>query len=193
MDAVGVEALADGARLLHEVGDGLVGDHNVHRRDGLLLVQPPDVQLVDRLDAGNLSDRRKIVSAASDFAMHARGMGWAGLGCTTHLLEVVLDVPQVDAAGGALQQDGAAVLDEGQRREQDHDGDAHARAGVGVEARRVVGLPDHQGGDDDADVVEGVADDVGEHAEHAQVAAGALKLGCVVAVLCVRLDGLRRR
>lgn len=47
VDAVGVEALVDGAGLLDEVGHGLVRDDDVGGRDGLLLVEPPDVQLVD--------------------------------------------------------------------------------------------------------------------------------------------------
>lgn len=47
MDAICVEALVDGASLLDEVGHGLVRDDDVGGRDGLLLVEAPDMQLVD--------------------------------------------------------------------------------------------------------------------------------------------------
>lgn len=47
VDAVGVEALVDGSSLLDEVRHGLIRDDYVGGRDGLLLVQPPDVQLMD--------------------------------------------------------------------------------------------------------------------------------------------------
>ena len=54
MDAVGVEALSDGLGLLHEAGYGLVGNDEVDRCDCLFLIQPPDVEFVDRLDSGDL-------------------------------------------------------------------------------------------------------------------------------------------
>lgn len=47
VDAVGVEALVDGPGLLDEVRHGLVRDDDVGGRDGLLLVETPDVQLMD--------------------------------------------------------------------------------------------------------------------------------------------------
>lgn len=54
MDAVGVQALADGAGALHEIRHLVVRDYYVRRRDGLLLVESPDVQLVDGFDARDL-------------------------------------------------------------------------------------------------------------------------------------------
>lgn len=55
VDPVGVEALVDGPSLLDEARDGLVvREHDVRGRDGLLLVEPPDVQLVDRFYAWDL-------------------------------------------------------------------------------------------------------------------------------------------
>lgn len=56
VDSIGMQALVDGAGLLAEAGDGLVGDDDVRGRDGLLLVEPPDVQLVDGFYAGDLDN-----------------------------------------------------------------------------------------------------------------------------------------
>lgn len=74
--------------------------------------------------------------------------------------------------------------------DEDHEGDEGAGGRVRVEPLLVAGLPDNYRGDDDPDVVDGVADHVHQHPEHAQVAAGLLELGRVVAVLRMRLDGL---
>lgn len=57
VDAVGVQAFVDGAGLLDEARYGLVRDHDVRGRDGLLLVEPPDVQLVDGFYAWDLEVR----------------------------------------------------------------------------------------------------------------------------------------
>lgn len=56
MDAVGVQTLPNCPCLVHEAGDRDVGvrDDYVRRRDGFVLGEPPDVQLVDRVDAGDL-------------------------------------------------------------------------------------------------------------------------------------------
>lgn len=102
----------------------------------------------------------------------------------------MLHVVDLDAPGGALEQDGARVLGQRDGADEDHDGYEHARRGVGVKPGLGARLPDDDGGDDDADVVDGVADDVDEDAQHAEVAAGLLHLGHVVAVLGVRPDGL---
>lgn len=109
----------------------------------------------------------------------------------TYLLEVVLHVVNFHAPGRALQQNGPRVLGEWDGAEEDHQGDEHARRRVRVEARVALGLPDDDGGDDDANVVDGVADDVDQDAHHAEVVARLLKLGHVVTVLRVGVeDGL---
>lgn len=105
----------------------------------------------------------------------------------------MLDVVDLDTSRGALEQDSARVLGQRDGADKDHYRDEHARRRVGVEPGLGARLPDDDGGDDDADVVDCVADDVDEDAEHAEVAAGLLRLGHVVAVLCVRPDGLRYR
>jgi hypothetical protein len=53
--AVRVQALEDRLGLPLEVGEGVVVDDNVRRRERLLLVEPPDVQLMDRDHAGDLA------------------------------------------------------------------------------------------------------------------------------------------
>lgn len=53
--------------------------------------------------------------------------------------------------------------------DKDHDGDAHAHGWIGVESAAVVGEPDYCCGDDDAEVVCAVADDVDEDAHHGEV------------------------
>ena len=54
VDSVGVQALPNCPGLVHEGGHVRVRHEDVRRRDRLALVQPPDVQLVHRLDAGDL-------------------------------------------------------------------------------------------------------------------------------------------
>ena len=51
MDAVGMETLAHSLGLGHKRTDVFVFNHDVGACDGLLLVQAPDVELVDTLDA----------------------------------------------------------------------------------------------------------------------------------------------
>jgi hypothetical protein len=58
------------------------------------------------------------------------------------------------------------------RGEDDHEGNSHADAGVGVVATRVVGEPDYEGGDYDADVVDGVADYVEHDGEETEFSRG---------------------
>lgn len=102
----------------------------------------------------------------------------------------MLHVVNLNASGGALEQDGPGVLGQGDGADEDHYRDEHACRRVGVEAGLGARLPDDDGGYDDADVVDGVADDVNEDAEHSEVAAGLLRLGHVVTVLCVGSNGL---
>ncbi len=54
VDPVGVQTFSNCLCLGHEAGDVRVRDDDVRRGDGLLLVEAPDVELVDRDDAGDL-------------------------------------------------------------------------------------------------------------------------------------------
>lgn len=102
----------------------------------------------------------------------------------------MLYVVNLNTSRGALEQDGTGVLGQRDGADEDHYRDKHARRRVGVEPGLGARLPDDDGGDDDTDVVDGVADDVDEDAEHAEVAARLLHLGHVVTVLCVGPNGL---
>lgn len=81
----------------------------------------------------------------------------------------MLDVAQVDPLRRALQQDLAAVFDQRQRGEEDHERDAQPDGRIGVETPRRRGKPDDDGGDDDAYVVDGVAEHMQQGTLHAQV------------------------
>lgn len=105
----------------------------------------------------------------------------------------MLHIVDLNTPGGALEQDGPGVLGQRDGADEDHYRDEHARRRVGVEPGLGARLPDDDGGDDDADVVDGIADDVDEDAEHAEVAAGLLPLSHVVTVLCVGSNGLLYR
>lgn len=112
-------------------------------------------------------------------------------GCfETYLLKIMLHIVDFHAAGRTLQQDCARVLGEWDGAEEDHQGNEHARSRVRVEPRVAFGLPNHDGGDNDADVVDRVADDMDQNSHHAQVMTWLLKLGHVVTVLRVSLEGL---
>lgn len=54
MDAVCMQALHDRFRLVSEAVDGSTVNDDVSGCDGFALVQPPDMEFVDRLDAGDL-------------------------------------------------------------------------------------------------------------------------------------------
>lgn len=104
----------------------------------------------------------------------------------------MLDIGEVDALRRALEQDLAAVLDEGHGREQDYERDGHADGGIGVEPSGRGREPDDDRHDDDAHVVEGVSDDVEQGAEHAKVPSGGLDGVSCVAMLAVQIDGRDR-
>lgn len=107
-----------------------------------------------------------------------------------YLFKIMLHVVDLDTSGGTLEQDGPGVLGQRDGADEDHYSDEHARRRVRVEPGLGARLPDDHGGNDDADVVDGVADDVDENAEHSEIAAGLLPLGHVVTVLCVGSNGL---
>lgn len=102
----------------------------------------------------------------------------------------MLHIVNLHAARRALQQDGARVLGEGDSAAENHEGDEHARCRVRVEACVALGLPNHDGGDNNADVIDCVANDMNQNSHHAQIMPRLFKLGHIVTVLRVRLEGL---
>lgn len=102
----------------------------------------------------------------------------------------MLHVVDLNTSRRTLEQDGARVLGQRDGADEDHYRDEHARRRVGIEPGLGACLPDDYRGNDDANIVDGVADDVDEDTEHAEVAAGLLRLGHVVTVLCVGSNGL---
>lgn len=61
MDPVGVKTFADGFRFVHKIHDTIFVEDDVDRGDGFVLVESPDVQLVDRIDSWDLvCDGRKV-------------------------------------------------------------------------------------------------------------------------------------
>jgi len=89
-----------------------------------------------------------------------------------------------------LEEDGPRILGQRDGAEEDHYCDEHARRWIGIEPGLTARLPDDDGGNDDADVVDGVADDMDEDAQHAEVAAGLFHLSHIVTMLCVRPNAL---
>jgi hypothetical protein len=83
--------------------------------------------------------------------------------------QIVLDIIDLDAERRRLQQNLAAALRQGDGGEQDHDGDPHTNSWIGVEALIRLDEPDDDGGNDDADIVDCIADDVNEHAEDTKI------------------------
>lgn len=102
----------------------------------------------------------------------------------------MLHVVDFNTPGCALEEDGPRVLGQRDGADEDHDGDEHARSRVGIEPGLGACLPDDYGGNNDADVVDGIADDVDEDTEHAEVTARFLHLSHVVTVLRVRSNPL---
>jgi hypothetical protein len=54
VDSIGMETFIDNPGNLHEVFDGILGYNDMHGREGLLLIQAPDVQFVDGCDTLDL-------------------------------------------------------------------------------------------------------------------------------------------
>lgn len=79
----------------------------------------------------------------------------------------MLHIIHLHTPGCALQQDLARVQCQWDGAPKDHQGDESARRGVCVEALGEPGLPDDHGSDDDAYVVDGIANDVDEDPKHA--------------------------
>jgi len=103
----------------------------------------------------------------------------------------MLDIVQVDPTWGTLEEDGTAVLDQWKGGEQDHERDAHADPGVSIVTGLIMCEPDNKCGNDNSNVVEGIANDVNEDTHHAEISARRLELSNVVAMLRVVVQGLR--
>lgn len=103
--------------------------------------------------------------------------------CGSHLLKIMLHIVDYHPFGRALKQDLATILCLRYSYAKDHDGDEGTSCGICVEALRGRGLPDDDGRDDDADVVDGITDDMDQHPEHAQIASGFPDVELVVSVL----------
>lgn len=182
-----MQALVDDLGFLLESRHGLfIGDDDVRGGDGFFLVEAPYVQLVDGIDAGDLAG--VCVSNSTLNQMWTAVMLWP-----SYLLEIMLHIVDDDTLGCALKQNLAGVLRLLDGYAKNHKGDEGTSCRVCIEALGGGCLPDDDGGDDDADVVDGIADDMDQNSEHAQVAAGLLDFERVVAVLGVVADGLGGR
>lgn len=169
VDAVGVQAAA------HRFGQ-------FHVPRGTLAFEVEfdlDVQAADQLGVAQLPDVHVV--AGHD---------------ARQVFDVRFDVFHVDADGDGLQEDARGGFAERDGGGEDYGGDDQGDGRVHVEAPAVVREPDEEGGGDDADVAEGVAQDVEEDAAHVEVAVrvavaalGLLFLGLGVSVLLV-VDGL---
>lgn len=102
----------------------------------------------------------------------------------------MLHVVDLNTPRRTLEEDGTRVLGQRNGADEDHYGDEHARRWVSVETGLAARLPDDDGGNDYTDIVDGVADDVDEYPEHAEVAAGLLPLSHIVTVFCMRPNAL---
>lgn len=124
-----------------------------------LLHEARDIRIVD--DNMRTRNRLLLIQAPDVQFVHAQHPGYR--------LEVVLDILDLDAQRRRLEEDLAAALRQGHRGDQDHDGDPHTNRWIGVEATGRLDEPDDDCGNDDADVVDCVADDVDQDAHDTQI------------------------
>lgn len=141
VDAVCVKTLADGPGNLHVACRAALGGDV----EGNL-----DVQTSDDLGVRELPD---VYVVAGDDA--------------GDILDIFLDVVDVEVVRGGLEEDLGCRGGQGDGGAEDDEGDEEGDCRVGVEAVWGVGEPDYERGDDDADVAEGVANDVEDHGAHA--------------------------
>lgn len=86
------------------------------------------------------------------------------------VLDVLPQVRDVDVVGRGLEEDLGRGEGEGEGGAEDDECDEEGDGRIGVEPPGPVGQPDYQGGDNDSDVSQGVAQDVENHAVHPHVA-----------------------
>lgn len=98
-----------------------------------------------------------------------------------HLLDVLLDIVHANTGRSDLQQYTATATCEGHSGQENHDGDEDANSRVGIVSCVSICLPDDQGCDDYAHIVDCIANNVDQHAEHTEVSPGVAR--CESAVL----------
>jgi hypothetical protein len=81
----------------------------------------------------------------------------------------MFDVVNVDTVRRRLQKDFAAALRQGYCGYQDHDGDPHTDSWVGVETIGRLDEPDDECGNNDANVVDGITDNVDEYTKDTEI------------------------
>jgi hypothetical protein len=106
-------------------------------------------------------------------------------------LQILLDIIELDTWRRRLQKNSARALGQRYGRGEYHKGDPERDSRIGVEAGGRLGEPDYQRGDYNTYVVEGVAHDVDEDAQHAEIHAlrrdvdGEVVVSCVAGRGCV--------
>lgn len=166
VDAVGVQAAADGQCQLHVASGAFSLEVELYL----------DVQATDQLGVAELPD---VDVVARDN--------------TRKVFNVGLDVVDVDAGGHGLKENARGGLAERNSGCEDNRGDDKRDHRIHVEAPGEVSEPDEECDSDDTNVAKGVAQDVKEDSTHVEVsmrmAALGLLLGLRVPVLVV-VDGL---
>lgn len=166
VDAIGVEAAADGECQLH-VASGTLSlevefDLNVQAANQLGVAELPDVKMVAR------DNTRKV-------------------------FDVGLDVVNANAGGDSLEENARGSLAKRNSGCENDCGDDERNHRIHVEAPAVVREPDEECDSDDTDVAKSVAQDVKEDTAHVEVSvrvtALRLLLGLRMPVLVV-IDGL---
>lgn len=163
MDSIGVEALPDVSCKGHVPVGALALDVEADL----------DVERGDELGVAELPDVEVV--AADD---------------SRKLLDVLDDVVDAEAGGHGLEEDPGGGLAERDGGEEDDDGDEQGDGRVCIVAPGVVCEPDEEGRDDDADVAEGVAQDMEEDTAHIQVVTVTVTVAAMAAVTAVTLLGV---
>ncbi len=84
-------------------------------------------------------------------------------------LDVLSDVLDTNVLGGGLEQNARSGKGKRDRRLENNHGDEKRDGGISIELARPIGEPDDQSSDDDADIAEGIAEDVEHHGVHTHV------------------------
>jgi len=153
VDAVGVKATADGKREFHVASRTLT----------LEVEFDLNVQAADKLGVTELPDVDVV-------ARHD----------AREVFDVGLDVVHVDAGRDCLKENARCGFAEGNCGGQDNGSDDEGDGRVHVEAPAVVGEPDEESGGNNADVSEGIAQDVKEDTAHVEVAVVVATLGLLL-------------
>lgn len=158
VDAVGVQAAADSLCQLHVARGALA----------LEVELDLDVQAADELGVAELPD---VDVVAGDDA--------------GKVLDVGFDVLDGNAGGNSLEEDARSSLAKRDGRGEDNSGDDERDGRVHVEAPAEVGEPDEECGGNDADVTEGITQNVEEDTAHVEVT---VRVAVATALLLLRLS-----